>query len=92
MLNQGYSNELSKNEMLDSNAPSADGSITGKKIMSEEVDSHMNKMSKGKKIGMSQFHAFSKIVHDTDDQDGDDSKCSTQASKNVPSESKSKKS
>jgi hypothetical protein len=92
MLNQGYSNELSKNEMLDSNAPSADGSMTGMKNMSEEVDSSMNKMSYGKKIGMSQFHAFSKIVCDLDDQDGDDSKCSTQASKNVPSDAKSEKS
>jgi len=86
MLNQGYSNELSKNEMLDSNAPSADGSMTGIKFMSEEVDSHMNKVSNGKKIGMNQFHAFSKIICDFDEQEGDDSKGSTQASKNGPSE------
>ena len=43
----------------------------------------MKKVSNSKNIGMSQFHAFSKIVDDIDDEENDSSKCSTAASKNA---------
>ena len=62
MLTQGYSNELSKTEMLEQNAPSVN--FDSKKNCSEEINSKMNSISKNAKIGMSQFHAFSKIIDD----------------------------
>ena len=70
--------------MLEQNATSVNENFDAKKNQSEEVDSKMNTYSKNANIGMSQFHAFSKIVDEVDDDENDESKCSTQASANVP--------
>ena len=91
MLNQGYSNELSKTEMLEKNTTSEYEIHDCKKNYSEEVNYNMKKVSNSKNIGMSQFHAFSKIVDDNDDEENDSSKCSTAASNIVPSSGKSDK-
>ena len=41
MIYQGYSNEISKNEMLESNAPGDGSMYMNGKNFSEEVDSKM---------------------------------------------------
>ena len=92
MLNQGYSNELSKTEMLEKNTTSEYENYDSKKNYSEEVNYKMMKVSNSKNIGMSQFHAFSKIFEDDiDDEENDSSKCSTAVSNIVPSSAKSDK-
>jgi len=78
MYNQGYSNELSKNEMLNFSNTTSDSQTKSKvKNVSMEVNSMVKNASNNKNFNMSTFHAFSKIIDDDATEEGDESKCST---------------